>query len=52
LFNFIKSLEIEGIKPSEEQRVNCLLEGRLYNEIAKEKMREYKKMTAEEFSKA
>ena len=51
LFNLVKNLEVGEIKPSEEQRVNCLLEGRLYNEIAKEKMKEYKKLTVEEYSK-
>ena len=50
LFNLIKNLEVEGIKGSEEQRVNCLLEGRLYNEIAKEKMKEYKRLTISDFS--
>ena len=51
LFNLVKNLEVGEIEPSEEQRVNCLLEGRLYNEIAKEKMKEYKKLTVEEYSK-
>ena len=51
LFNLVKSLEVGEIEPSEEQRVNCLLEGKLYNEISKEKMKEYKKLTVEDFSK-
>ena len=52
LFNFVKNLEIEGdIVPGENKRINCLLEGKLYNELAKQKMEEYKKLTAEDFSK-
>src|SRR6266487_3451542 len=48
LFNLVKNLEVGGIEPSEEQRINCLLEGKLYNEISKEKMKEYKRLTVEE----
>ncbi len=53
LFNFLKDLEVVRLEePSEEKRVNCLLLGKLYNEIAKQKMKEYKKLTIKEFSKA
>ena len=52
LFNLIKNLEVGGIEPSEKQRINCLLEGKLYNEISKEKMKEYKKLTIKDFSKS
>jgi hypothetical protein len=51
LFNLIKNLKVGRIEPSEEQRINCLLEGKLYNEISKEKMKEYKKLTIKDFSK-
>jgi hypothetical protein len=52
LFNFVKNLEMQGdIAPGENKRINCLLEGKLYNELAKQKMEEYKKLTAEDFSK-
>lgn len=51
LFNFIKNLKVGKIESGEEQRINCLLEGKLYNEIAKEKMKEYKRLTIENFSK-
>jgi hypothetical protein len=51
LFNFVKNIEVGEIEPSEEQRINCLLEGKFYNEIAKEKMKEYKKLTVADFSK-
>ena len=51
LFNWLKKLEVGEIEPNEEQRVSCLLQGKLYNELAKQKMREYKKLTVEDFSK-
>jgi predicted ATP-dependent Lon-type protease len=51
LFDFVKNIEVKELELSEEKRINCLLEGRLYNEIAKEKMKEYKKLTVEDFSK-
>jgi hypothetical protein len=52
LFNLVKNLKVKGIEPSEEQRINCLLEGKLYNEISKEKMKEYKKLTIKDFSES
>jgi hypothetical protein len=50
LFNLIKNLEV-GDLPSEKERVNYLLESCLLNELAKQSMKEYKKTTAEIFSK-
>ena len=41
---------VDKLEPKEEQRVNCLLEGKLYGELAKQKMKEYKKLTVENFS--
>lgn len=51
LFNWLKSLDIGKLQPEEDQRVNSLLLSRLYNELAKQSMKEYKKKTAEIFSK-
>ena len=39
LFNFLKDLEVESLENSEEQRINCLLQGKFYNEISKQKMK-------------
>jgi len=50
LLNCLKEIKVDNLKPSEERRVNCLLEGKLYGELAKEKMKEYKKLTVEDFS--
>ena len=51
LFNWLKKIEVGEIEVTEKQRINCLLQGKLYNELAKQKMREYKKLTIEDFSK-
>lgn len=51
LFNWLKSLDVGKLQSEEDQRVNSLLLSRLYNELAKQSMKEYKKKTAEIFSK-
>ena len=51
LFNFIKNLDVGELQPQENQRVNSLLLGKVYAELAKESMKEYKKTTADIFDK-
>ena len=51
LFNLVKNLEMGEPQPLKEKRINCLLQTRLYNELAKKSMKEYKKTTMEAFSK-
>lgn len=51
LFNWLKNLDVGKLQSEEDQRVNSLLLSRLYNELAKQSMKEYKKKTAEIFSK-
>lgn len=51
LFDFLESLDVGELKPSEKKRVDYLLQSRLYSELAKQSMKQYKKLTAEEFSK-
>ena len=51
LFNWLKDLNVGELQPQENQRVNSLMLSKLYAELAKEKMKEYKKKTAEIFSK-
>ena len=51
LFDFVEGLDVGELKPMEKQRVNHLLQSCLYSELAKKSMGEYKKITAEEFSK-
>jgi len=51
LFNLVKNLEVGEPQPLKEKRINYLLETRLYNDLAKKSMEEYKKSTVEAFSK-
>lgn len=51
LFNWLKVLDVGELHSQENQRVNSLLLSKLYAELAKEKMKEYKKKTAEIFNK-
>jgi len=52
LFNLVKKFEVGEIEPSEEKRIDILYQGKIYNELAKQTLRDYKKLTVEEFSKA
>jgi hypothetical protein len=51
LFNCLKDIEKGKLEPSEEERLNCLLQSKLYAELAKEKMKEYKRLTIEDYGK-
>lgn len=51
LFKLLKKLEVGELKPNKEERINYLLQSRLYHELAKQSMRDYKKATVEEFGK-
>ena len=51
LFKLLKSIEFNDLEPLENKRIDYLLQGRLYNELAKESMKEYKKLTVEDYSK-
>ena len=51
LFEVLERLDFGEISPSENKRVNNLLQSRWHAELAKKYMKEYKKSTAEEFSK-
>jgi hypothetical protein len=51
LFNLVKDLEVGDLTLEKKKRTNWLLQGHLYNELAKQCMDEYKKTTVEVFSK-
>ena len=51
LFDCLKSIEIKDLEPLEKERIDYLLRGRLYNELAKQSMKEYKKLTIKDYSK-
>ena len=47
LFNFLKGLELGELEENKNKKINLLLLGRVYNELAKENLREYKKLEGE-----
>nr|CAG8453275.1 821_t:CDS:2 [Entrophospora candida] len=49
LFEYLEGLEIGDLQPQEKNRVDCLLQSRLHNELAKKYMKEYKKLTVDNF---
>ena len=51
LFRLLKDLDVGDTSFEEKKRVNYLLQAHLYSDLAKQSMKEYKKITAEEFSK-
>ena len=51
LFNFLENLDLGELQPAEKQRINSLWQSCLYSELADKSMKEYKKLTTEEFSK-
>ena len=51
LFNLLKKLEVGEMLPEKKERVNLLLQAHLYGDLAKQSMRDYKKVTAKAFGK-
>ena len=51
LLDCVKNIKIDDLEPLEKERIDYLLQGRLYNELAKQSMKKYKKLTVEDFSK-
>jgi len=52
LFELVKDLDVGESQPLKEQRVNYLLESRLYDVLAKRALEDYRKTTVKAFSKA
>lgn len=50
LFNCLKNIEVGELNPEQKERINHLIQGRLYAELAKQCMKEYKKSTVKEYS--
>lgn len=51
LFNVVKNLDVGESQPLKEQRMNYLLESRLYGVLAKRALEDYRKATVKAFSK-
>jgi len=50
LFNLWKSLEVGKLDTEEKKKIDLLLLGKVYNELAKENLREYKKLNGDNIS--
>lgn len=50
LFNCLKSMDVGKIQPLEEQRLNSLLLSKLYNELARKSLKEYRELTVKDYS--
>src|SRR4051812_15398964 len=51
LFNLVKDLEVGESQHLKEQRINYLLESRLYDVLAKRALEDYRKTTVKAFSR-
>ncbi|RHZ37657.1 hypothetical protein [endosymbiont GvMRE of Glomus versiforme] len=51
LFYLWKDLEVGEMEPNEKKRIDTLLLGKVYNELAKQNLREYKKLATTELNK-
>jgi len=53
LFNLLlKCGEFNELEPLENKRINYLLQSKLHAELAKKSMKEYEKLTVEDYSRA
>lgn len=51
LFNCLKEVEVGELKPIEKERIDYLLKSKLHAELANKNMKEYEKLTVEDYSK-
>ena len=51
LYNCLKNIEVGELRPIEKERVNSLLQSKLYGELAKQSLKEYEKLTVEDYSR-
>jgi len=47
LFNLWKDLEVGELEEEKKKKINLLLLGRVYNELAKQNLKEYKKLESD-----
>ncbi len=51
LFNCLKNMEIGELQPIEKERIDFLLQSKLHGELAKQSLKQYEKLTVEDYSK-
>ena len=52
LYNCLKNIEVGELEPIENKRINYLLQSKLHGEIAKQNLKEYEKLTVEDYNRA
>ena len=51
LYNCLKNIEVGELKPIERERIDFLMLSKLHGEIAKQNLKEYEKLTIQDYSK-
>jgi hypothetical protein len=51
LFECLKKIEVGELTSEQRERIDFLIQSRIYAELAKQSMKEYKKSTVKEYSK-
>lgn len=51
LFKCLKEVEVGEMKPIEKERIEFLMLSKLHGEIAKQNLKEYEKLTVQDYSK-
>ena len=51
LYNCLKNIEVGELKPIEKERIEFLMLSKLHGEIAKQNLKEYEKLTVQDYSK-
>ena len=51
LYNCLKNIEVGELKPIEKERIEFLMLSKLHGEIAKQNLKEYEKLTIQDYSK-
>ena len=52
LYNCLKNIEVGELKPIEKERIEFLMLSKLHGEIAKQSLKQYEKLTVEDFNRA
>jgi len=52
LFNLVKHIEFKDLEPLESKKIDYLLQSKLHAELAKQSMKEYERLTVEDYSRA
>ena len=51
LYNCLKNIEVGELEPIEKERIEYLLQSKLHGELAKQSLKQYEKLTVEDYSR-